>query len=213
MTIRDKIREEYYGIKEDLGHVPSRVEFFNNMDDDIYDNIKTKKGLSPFANYMEFLNNINELNEEESVLYNTRAREFINMIETTSMSKTYKMPVLLAFYNNGNIKMDIDEDDVYKSFYEFYHQGSNKVDMLKDKSTKDFMEWDSKKYIRLAKSNPVKYLLQTHSDFFKEKEGYVLALTDDLREFINKEEFKKHMKDAIDIRVQSYYRNRFVKNK
>ncbi|MGL4330571.1 MAG: DEAD/DEAH box helicase family protein, partial [Clostridium sp.] len=54
MTIRDKIREEYYGIKEDLGHVPSRVEFFNNMDDDIYDNIKTKKGLSPFANYMEF---------------------------------------------------------------------------------------------------------------------------------------------------------------
>ena len=41
----------------------------------------------------------------------------------------------------------------------------------------------------------------------------VLALTDDLREFINKEEFKKHMKDAIDIRVQSYYRNRFVKNK
>lgn len=213
MTIRDKIREEYYGIKEDLGHVPSRVEFFNNMDDDIYDNIKTKKGLSPFVNYMEFLNNINELNEEESVLYNTRAREFINMIETTSMSKTYKMPVLLAFYNNGDIKMDIDEDDVYKSFYEFYHQGSNKVDMLKDKSTKDFMEWDSKKYIRLAKSNPVKYLLQTHSDFFKEKEGYVLALTDDLREFINKEEFKKHMKDAIDIRVQSYYRNRFVKNK
>ena len=72
---------------------------------------------------MEFLNNINELNEEESVLYNTRAREFINMIETTSMSKTYKMPVLLAFYNNGDIKMDIDEDDVYKSFYEFYHQG------------------------------------------------------------------------------------------
>ena len=29
----------------------------------------------------------------------------------------------------------------------------------------------------------------------------------------SKEEFKKHMKDAIDIRVQSYYRNRFVKNK
>ena len=135
------------------------------------------------------------------------------MIETTSMIKTYKMPVLLAFYNNGDIKMDIDEEDVYKSFYEFYHQGSNKVDMLKDKSTKDFMEWDSKKYIRLAKSNPVKYLLQTHSDFFKENEGYVLSLTDDLREFINKEEFKKHMKDAIDIRVQSYYRNRFVKNK
>ena len=82
------------------------------------------------------------------------------MIETTSMSKTYKMPVLLAFYNNGDIKMDIDEDDVYKSFYEFYHQGSNKVDMLKDKSTKDFMEWDSKKYIRLSYKNKNTFIIE-----------------------------------------------------
>ena len=53
------------------------------------------------------------------------------MIETTSMSKTYKMPVLLAFYNYGNVKTEINEDDIYKSFYEFYSKGSNKVDMLR----------------------------------------------------------------------------------
>ena len=209
MSIRDKIKEEFYAVKDSLGYVPSRVELFTNMDDDVYDNIKSKGNLNPFANYMEFLNNINELNEEECALYNTRAREFINMIETTSMSKTYKMPVLLAFYNNGNVKLEITEDDIYNSFYEFYHHGSNKVDMLKDKSTKDFMEWDSKKYVRLAKSNPVKFLLKTHGDFFKEKEGYILSLTDDLKEFINNETFKKHMKDAIDLRVTAYYRNRF----
>ena len=41
------------------------------------------------------------------------------MIETTSMSKNYKLPVLLAFYNNGDIKMDIDEDMFIRAFMNF----------------------------------------------------------------------------------------------
>ncbi|CAI3582586.1 hypothetical protein [Clostridium neonatale] len=56
------------------------------------------------------------------------------MIETTSMSKSYKIPVFLAFYNEGNVKMKINEDDIYNSFYEFYYKGSNKLDMLSNKS-------------------------------------------------------------------------------
>ena len=64
------------------------------------------------------------------------------------MKKCNKIPVFLAFYNNGNIKMKINEDDVYNSFYEFYHKGSNKVDMLRYKSTADFEKWGKKKYIK-----------------------------------------------------------------
>ena len=122
------------------------------------------------------------------------------------------MPVLLAFYNNGNIKMEITEEDIYKSFYDFYHQGSNKVDMLKDKSTKDFEAWDKNKYLDLAKRNPIKFLLKTHGDFFVEKEGTVLALRDDLKEIIKDENFKIHMKDTIDLRVKTYYKHRFLEN-
>lgn len=91
------------------------------------------------------------------------------MIETTGMRKTYKMPVLSAFYNNGNVKMEVTEEDIYKSFYNFYHQESNKVDMLKDEATKDFENWDKDKYIKLAKNNPIKFLLKIHGDFFVEK--------------------------------------------
>ena len=89
------------------------------------------------------------------MLINTKAHEFIKMIETTSISKSYKIPVFLAFYNNGNIKMKINEDDVYNSFYEFY----NKVYMLSHKSTVDFEKWGKKKYVKLAKDNPVKFCL------------------------------------------------------
>ena len=52
------------------------------------------------------------------------------------MAKTYKMPLLLAFYNDGNIKLKIDEETIYKSFREFYAKPSNVVDLLRHKATK-----------------------------------------------------------------------------
>jgi len=33
------------------------------------------------------------------------------MLETTQMSKFYKMPILMAFYNRRNVKTVIDEND------------------------------------------------------------------------------------------------------
>ena len=210
MKVKDKIKEQFDIVYDMLGHRPSRVELFTYMDDDVYQNIRSKnKSMDPFKNYLEYIKENDELSYDEEILYNSRGREFINMIETTSMSKTYKMPVLLAFYNDGDIKMEISEDDIYKSFYDFYRKGSNKVDMLKDKSTSDFMSWDKKKYISLAKNNPIKFLIKTHGDFFKEKDNCILALQDDLKELIGSKAFKEHMLDAIDLRVETYYKNRF----
>lgn len=208
MKVKDKIKEQFEIVSDMLGYRPSRIELFTYMDDEVYQNIKSR-AMNPFSNYMEYIKENDKLTDNEEILYNSRGREFINMIETTSMSKTYKMPVLLAFYNDGDIKMEISEDDIYKSFYDFYRKGSNKVDMLKDKGTSDFMNWDKKKYVSLAKNNPIKFLLKTHGDFFKDKDGCLMALQDDLKEIVSNEAFKKHMKDAIDFRVESYYKNRF----
>lgn len=211
MKVKDKIKEQFEVVYDMLGYRPSRIEFLTYIDDEVYQNIKSKgKAMNPFSNYLEYIKENDELNHYEEVLYNSRGREFINMIETTSMSKTYKMPVLLAFYNGGNIKMEVSEDDIYESFYNFYRKGSNKADMLKDKSTSNFMDWNKKKYVSLAKNNPIKFLIKTHGGFFKEKEGCLIALQDDLKEIINNEAFKKHMKDAIDFRVEAYYKNRFL---
>ncbi|WP_207720999.1 hypothetical protein [Clostridium gasigenes] len=130
------------------------------------------------------------------------------------MSKTYKMPVLLAFYNNGNLKMEVNEEDIYNSFKEFYEKGSNGVDMLQHKATKDFKNWGKKEYLKLAKENPVKFLIKTHGEFFKKKEGVVIELQEDMKEYLNNEEFKKHFKDAIELRTKVYYKTRFEnKNK
>ena len=208
--LEDLIIEEYFKIKEDLGHRPSRVDMFTYMDDGIYNTMKTKSKLNIFKDYLGFLNKLDELNEDEKSILNTFAYNFINTIENTSMSKTYKLPVFLAFYNNGNIKLKIDDNDLYNSFKDFYSKGSNKVDMLKDKQTSDFMNWDSKKYVSLARRNPVKFLLKSSSDFFYEDEDK-FCLNDKLKDYINNDMFIKEFIDAIEFRTKQYYKNRFEK--
>ena len=208
LSWKDRIIQEYKRVKTDMGHVPSRMELFTEMDSGLYDMIRSKGKLNIFTSYLDFLMEMGDLSEEEERLCSGCGKDFVHMIETTGMSKTYKMPLLMAFYNYGEAKMQVDEDDVYLSFYEFYQKGSNKVDMLRDKSTKAFESWDKHRYIKLAMDNPIRFMLQTHGDFFQQKEGVLLALAEDMKEVLKLDAFVKHMKDAINYRVMSYYRNR-----
>ncbi|MGL4108433.1 DEAD/DEAH box helicase family protein [Clostridium sp. LP20] len=212
MKIKDRVKAEYFDVKDRLGHRPSRVEFFTYMDDEIYIELRKNAKFNPLNNYLEFLYENGELFDNEEKVYNSRGREFINMIETTSMSKTYKMPILLAFYNDGNVKMKIDEEDVYQSFYKFYHKGSNKVDMLRHKGTSDFESWGKSKYVKLAKDNPIKFLIKTHGDFFRSGDGYLIGIYEDMKDVIRDESFVEHMRDAVEYRTEKYYKDRFRKN-
>lgn len=119
------------------------------------------------------------------------------------------MPILKAFYNDGDIKMAITDDDVYKSMKKFYEYKSNGVDMLKDNSSKDYQNWGKNQYLSLAKRNPIKFLNKTHGEFFIKKEGYALALSDDLKDYLHLESFIEHFKDIIEYRTISYYKSRY----
>jgi len=208
MKIKDIIKEEYLKVKEQMGHRPSRVELFNNMDSYVYFEMKKKSAVNVFNDYLGFLKENNELSEGEMSFINTRGYDFIKMIESTSMSKSYKIPLFLAFYNEGNIKMELNEDDIYKNFYEFYHKGTNKVDMLRHKSTKEFECWNQKEYIKLAIDNPIKFLCKTENTFFKKTDNGLIGMFDDMKDFINNEVFKEQMIDAVLCRENRYYSER-----
>ncbi|EKQ54565.1 MULTISPECIES: DEAD/DEAH box helicase family protein [unclassified Clostridium] len=210
MNIKDRILQEFLRVKELVGHRPSRVEFYNNIDDEVYSAIKkTKSSLNPFNDYLGFLKENGELLENEEDLFNSIGHDFIKMIETTKMSKSYKIPVFLAFYNGGNVKMEIDEEDVYRSFYEFYHKGSNKVDMFRDKSTADFESWNRKKWVKLARENPVRALVRSEGKFFTGSGKALIALkNEDMRDIIGEDEFVEHMRDAVVYRMYEYYEER-----
>jgi len=209
MNVKDRIKEEFLRIKEVVGHRPSRVEFFDNIDDEVYTAIKkTKSSLNPFNDYLGFLKENGELFESEEALYVGRGHDFIKMIETTSMSKSYKIPIFLAFYNGGKVNMEIDEEDVYRSFYKFYRKGSNKVDMLRHKGTEDFESWDKTKYVRLARENPIRALVRSEGEFFRGSDGALMTLDQDVRDVVGYEKFVGHMRDAIKYRTERYYRER-----
>ncbi len=208
MKIKDMIVAEYFRVKEFVGHRPSRLEFFTYMEGDIYEGMRRQTKFNVLKNYLKFLGEMKELNSEEEKLIGTAAERFINMIEITSMTKTYKMPVFLAFYNDGDLKMKINDDDIYESFSSFYRHGSNSIDLLSQKSTEGFKGWDRDEWVRLARKNPVNFLAKTHGDFFAIENGE-FCLIDGLESFKSSEAFLKNIKDAIELRTREYYKNRY----
>lgn len=201
--------EEYYRIKEYVQKKPNRLQFYTYFDDELYKLLNSKSNV--FKDYLWFLNEIGEATKEEKELVGTIAHEFIKMIEATAMTKSYKMPLLLAFYNEGKIRFSLSEDEVYESFKAFYKKGSNYIDLTQHKSSENYKAWGKIGYINLAKNNPEKALLSTASEFFYLNEEYY-CLNEKLEEFKDNASFIKQFKDSIDYRTRKYYKERLGKN-
>ena len=133
------------------------------------------------------------------------AIDFINTIKNTSMSKSYKIPLLWAFYNNGNIKLKIDEDEIYNSFKKFYSNKENAKDLQGQKSTQGYENWGKKEYVKLAKDNPIKYLADKTSQYFY-KEDDKFCLSENLQQYIHQNEFIEEFRYAIQSLENRYFK-------
>lgn len=214
LKIREQIQNEYLRIKEMLGRVPSRIELFTYMDDDIYEMALTHSKDNIFKNYMDYLEENGDLTQDEENVYQSAGREFINYIETTNMSKVYKMPVLMAFYNNGIIRMEVTKEQILESWKEFFSTGTNwkDIDKSSDFNYDKYRAITDSEHIKKIMQMPVKYLLESGKGLFIQKDGCALALRDNMQEVIGNEAFVRHMKDAVEYRVMDYYRRRYTLN-
>ena len=211
LTVKKQIKQEYYRVKEILsGRVPSRMELFTYMDDVVYQFCIKHAKENPFRRYLEFLNEMEELSEEEKKLYSGIGREFLTLIETTDMQKVYKMPILYSFYNQGNIQLAVKDEDVLTAWKKFFDYGKNWKDFAADISYADYKTMTDKQHLSKAKSMPIKFLKASGKGFFIDKEGYALAIREDLKDVIGNEVFKKHMKDILAYRTMEYYRRRYL---
>ncbi|OFV72061.1 hypothetical protein [Acetobacterium wieringae] len=126
-----------------------------HLDETLYRQICSKKELNVFRDYLGFLEAIGQSTPAEKELLGSFGHQFLINIENTAMAKTYKMPVLLAFYNDGDIKLAVDSDDLYRSFKAFYEKDSNRIDLLRNKATAGAMDWGKREYVSLARRNPI----------------------------------------------------------
>lgn len=211
LSVKERIRLEYYRIKELLDDkVPTRMELFTYMEDDIYQYCMKNAKENPFRHYMDFLYELRELSADEEVVYRSIGREFLSLIETTDMQKVYKMPILYSFYNHGKIRLAVTDDEVLESWKEFFNTGTNWKDLMTDMSYSDYKKMSDGQHLSKAKSMPIKYLKASGKGFFIEKEGYALAIREELAEIADHEAFKRQVKDILYYRTMEYYRRRYT---
>lgn len=210
LSVRERIQREYYRVKELLdGKVPTRMELFTYMDDDIYQYCIKHTKENPFRRYLDFLYDLQELSEPEEILYAGIGREFISLIETTDMQKVYKIPILYSFYNHGNMRLEVTDEEVLKSWKEFFDTGTNWKDFASDISYAEYKNMTDKQHMNKAKTMPIKFLKQSGKGFFIDKDGCAIALREDLKECIKNEAMQYHMQDILEYRTMEYYRRRY----
>lgn len=213
LSVKERIKQEFYRVKELLdGKVPDRMELFTYMDDEIYQYCMKHAKENPFQRYMDFLHETGELSVDEQMVYSGIGREFLSLIETTNMQKVYKMPMLYSFYNHGNIRLAVTDEDVLEAWKEFFDHGTNWKDFAEDISYADYKAMTDRQHLNKAKNMPIKYLKTSGKGFFIEKDGYALAIRDDLKGIVENEAFRKHMKDILEYRTMEYYRRRYEKS-
>lgn len=212
-TMRQRVRQEFYRVKELLeGKVPTRMELFTYMEDEIYQYCMTHARENPFRRYLEFLHDLQELSMEEKQLYAGIGREFVSLIETTDMQKVYKMPILYSFYNHGDIKLAVTDQDVLSSWKEFFDTGINWKDFAPDITYEAYKNISDRQHLSKAKSMPIHFLKASGKGFFVERKGFAIALREDLQDCIHIKALGRHMKDILEYRTMEYYRRRYTGN-
>ena len=115
---------------------------------------------------MDFLKEMNELSVEEEDIYSGIAREFLALIETTDMQKVYKMPILYSFYNDGDIRLAVTDENVLTAWKKFFNNGTNWKDFATDISYADYKAMTDRQHLSKAKSMPIKFLKASGKGFF-----------------------------------------------
>lgn len=196
LTLKMQIQKEYYRVKGLLdGKRPSRMDLFTYMDDDIYRCCVSgshAKG-NPFQHYLDFLYELGELSADEQELYAGIGREFIQTIETTEMQKVYTMPILYSFYNQGNIRLAVTDEEVLESWKEFFDTGTKWKDFPNVNTYEDYKKVTDKQHLSKAKRMPIRFLKASGKGFFVEKDGYALALRNEIGEVVGNMAFGEQM--------------------
>lgn len=203
----ERIDAEFDRITDSLGRTPTRMEFFLEVDDALMERCRRRGGI--LRDYLGYLHRRGLTTPLEESLIGTPAAEFINLIETTSMSRLYKMPLLSSFIKGDHMVLHAGWDDIARSFREFYSNGSNRVDIRGLKHFEGYDEIPDSKWVSLARENPIRFLIRGSPGFFREDDdGF--HLSDDLARYAEQRFFTEHVRDAIEYRVADFKRARYM---
>ena len=212
-TRAEWLKQEYVRIRERIGHRPSQKELFENLDDELLEIILHDSALNPFRNYLQFLNGMNDLSGDEKQLMNSEAGKFIGMLEKTSMSRVYKMPVLMSLldHKDTQVLMQVSEERILESWKSFFAKNENWKDLggkNQDLSLQEFRDLSDRQHLQKIRSQPVHFLVKSESEFFAFENGN-LSLNPKLVSWSGSPDFYAQVKNVLEFRSELYYYSRF----
>ena len=205
LSIHQIIQNEFDRIKDLLEKVPARMELFTYMTEEIYNLCVSNAKENPFRDYLGYLSKVGCLTEAESQLHNSAAGDFLIELERTSMTRSYKMPVLYSFIDGNKIKKEVTKDFLLQNWKDFFSKNKNWKDLPKIQSYNDFLKISDKAHLDNIKKNPVNFLKQSAPDFFTSSGSALISLGDSLNPFLDNPIFASQFKDIIDFRTMQYY--------
>lgn len=211
LTVKERIRNEFYRVCELLDHTPSRLELFTYMEDEAYQAAIKHAKDNPFKHYLTYLKELDAMPAELEEIYQGIGREFLSLIETTNMSKVYKMPVLLTFCSGNEVRMEVTEEELLKSWKKFFGTGTNWKDLEGVTSYEQYQSISDKEHLQKIKNMPLHFLMESGKGFFVHRDGSTLALREDLREIAKSGIFAEQMRDVVEYRIMDYYQRRYRK--
>lgn len=202
----DRIRREVRAVQDRLGHLPSRTELFLYMDEEVYDLCLMSPKDNPFRDYGRFLREgdfADDLFEDRP-----ESAEFIHLLETTSMSRLYKLPVLLSFLDGDHLLREVDEERLLAAWKRFFASGENWRDLPGVSSYEQYLEISDKKHLSNILRNPVNFLIKSGEGFFVKGEHGPIAISEEKLPELKDAELFAQMADVIEYRRLDYLKRR-----
>ena len=197
--LKKRMQDDYHRLKEILKRRPARVDIFEGSDIPIREFLK--------QGWFRFLQEINDLDEEEAHWIDGPAEAFLRELEKTAMTKAYKIPTIGTLLTDGTILKQVPLSNIGEQFMSFYQNHPLHQKDLRDQSNQDWRTWTIKEFTKLARQNPVRFL--SRSKFFAYDEiNKIFYLSDDLAPYLNNE-LAAHVRDILEYRRLNYFRKRF----
>ena len=196
------VREDYNSLMVNLEKIPTLMDTYTFGEIPVHMYIKTFKSWYNFQREMGVLN-------EEQKNYSNKSIEFLSFLETTSMTKSYKMPLFLSLLDELSQSKTLTEIGEY--FRKFYQSEEHRKD-LNNKKHQDWESWSNKKFEKLAEDNPIKYLTEKgkNTEFFVYEDKKFILNLDLYNELRENKSLLAEVRERIEYRVINYFSRKYM---
>lgn len=197
-----KLEEEYQEIKIKLNKVPTILEVYT------YSKYPVSLYIHEFKTWYNFIKQMGDLTLNQK-LYSFEAIDFLKFLEKTSMTKSYKIPLLFSIFKN-NLTESMTLEEIGREFKEFYSYERHGKD-LNNKKHSGYKSWEIKQFSSLAKNNPIKYITaDKEGKKYFEFINNIFSLKESLfKEILNEKELHKDILEGIEYRKNNFFSRKY----